>query len=615
MFRLIAYAPDGVRRFPLDRGTTMIGSREDNDICLPYTGVAQTHAQLRYDGETLLIEDLGSRKGVLVGGRRVRESALEMLDEVRLGSVTLLVEEVTRRDVELPPVVPVENEPVSAADRASRITPQVMLDHLAEISDWVLADVESRTPLESLVGKLLNDFGGGALFLLHGELAEEPGIKFVSVSNAAWLGSGEELLAQVRENLGDLEAALESEGVDGERGGAVLGTLGGEPSWVGFHVFRAVERQYLLIVALPSFEEGGWSPVSSLRALGHLLVLGLVHHVGWYEPILPGRQAQKELTLDPALVVGESASMKAVLDQLRVAADPDIHVLMRGEPGSGLQMLARSLHLSSSRRLGPFVVASCSGAQPAAIEADLFGAEVAGKEGPVRREGKLVLADGGTLYLQGIEKLPARLQDRVHRFLRSGEVEPGGTHEAIRVNVRIVATAREPLEPLAGRDLFRVDLAYQLSRFTIDVPSLRQRREDLPLLIQSYVNRFCHETGKRMRGITVKAMSALLAYDFPGNLEELENISRQLVYLCPPGQPLDLSQLPEKVRLSTIQAAARVDFTSDLDLDHLVGATERAAIREALRRCHGNKSQAARLLGLSRNGLALKMQRRGLSAS
>jgi len=592
----------------------LIGSREENDICLPYTGVAQSHAQLSYDGDELRIEDLGSRKGVLVGGRRVRDAALEMLDEIRLGSVTLLVEEVAEPGDELAaPMIPTVPEAQTATERASRITPQVMLDHLAEISDWVLADIESRTPLESLVGKLLNDFGGGALFLLHGELAEEPGIKFVSVSNAAWLASGEELLEQVRSRLSELEANTENGPIDHEQEGALSGTLGDEPSWVGYHLFRAVERQYLLIVALPSFEEGGWSPVSSLRALGHLLVLGLVHHVGWYEPILPGRQAQRELTLDPALVVGESATMKAVLDQLRVAADPDIHVLMRGEPGSGLQMLARSLHLSSTRRQGPFVTATCSGAQPAAIEADLFGAEVAGKEGPVRREGKLVLADGGTLYLQGIDKMPAKLQDRVHRFLRSGEVEPGGTHQAIRVNVRIVATTQEPLEPLAGRDQFRVDLAYQLSRFTIDVPSLRQRREDLPLLIQSYVNRFCHETGKRMRGITVKAMSALLAYDFPGNLEELENIARQLVYLCPPGQPLDLSQLPEKVRLSTVQAAARVDSTSDLDLDHLVGATERAAIREALRRCHGNKSQAARLLGLSRNGLALKMQRRGLS--
>jgi transcriptional regulator with PAS, ATPase and Fis domain len=115
-----------------------------------------------------------------------------------------------------------------------------------------------------------------------------------------------------------------------------------------------------------------------------------------------------------------------------------------------------------------------------------------------------------------------------------------------------------------------------------------------------------------MQGITVKAMAALLNYDYPGNLAELENIARQLVYLCPPGRPADVNLLPERVRQGTIQSVSRVDATSDLELDKLVGATEQAAIREALRRTHGNKSHAARLLGLSRNGLAIKMERYGI---
>jgi DNA-binding NtrC family response regulator/pSer/pThr/pTyr-binding forkhead associated (FHA) protein len=618
VFQLIAYAPDGVLRFPVGRGSTLIGSQDGCDICLPYTGVAQEHARVSYDGEELRIEDLGSRRGVLVRGRRVRDASLETLDEIRLGTVTLLVEELAERS-RTGKAGTVRDPAVAEPARGPRgpLTPEIMLEHLSNISDWVLADVESRTPLESLVGQLLHDCGGGALFLLHGELAEEPGIKFVSVTDSAWLGAGEELLVQVHARLDAELAAEQDDGepvVAAEREGTFAGTLGGAASWIGFHTFRAVERSYQLLVALPRFEEEDWSPALSLRSLGHLLVLGLVHHVGWYEPILPGRKAQKELTLDPALVVGESEAMKAVLEQLRLAVEGDIHLLLRGEPGSGLPLIARSLHLSSARREGPFITASCSGAQPGAIEIDLFGAEVAGKEGPVRRHGKLALADGGTLLLEGVDELPETLQGRLLRFLGSGEIEPVGTGQRLAVDVRLVAAAKEPLEPLVGRDLFRVDLAYQLSRFSIDVPPLRERREDLPLLIQSYVNRFCHETGKRMRGITVKAMSALLAYDFPGNLEELENIARQLVYLCPAGQPLDLSLLPEKVRLSTIQSAARVDSTSDLDLDRLVGATERAAIREALRRCHGNKSQAARLLGLSRNGLALKMQRRGLTA-
>jgi len=155
----------------------------------------------------------------------------------------------------------------------------------------------------------------------------------------------------------------------------------------------------------------------------------------------------------------------------------------------------------------------------------------------------------------------------------------------------------------------RVDLAYRLCRFVIDVPALRERKEDLPLLIQASINRFCHDTGKRVAGITTKAMTALLAYSYPGNLDELENIVRQMVYLCPHGRPVDVSLLPDAVKASPLQASARVESTSDLDLERLVAGAEEAAIREALRRTLGNKSQAAKLLGISRNTLAAKMEK------
>ena len=145
----------------------------------------------------------------------------------------------------------------------------------------------------------------------------------------------------------------------------------------------------------------------------------------------------------------------------------------------------------------------------------------------------------------------------------------------------------------------------------VDVPALRDRREDLPLLIQATVNRCCHQTHKRIQGITVQALEALAIYDYPGNLPELENIIRRLVYLCPSGRPIDEKMLPDAVRLQKLKGP-RPETRSDLDLDTLVSDCERAAIREALHRSHGNKSEAARLLGLSRNGLSMKINRLGL---
>jgi transcriptional regulator with AAA-type ATPase domain/pSer/pThr/pTyr-binding forkhead associated (FHA) protein len=578
----------------------LIGSLEECDICLPYTGVAQRHAKLSYDGSELRIEDLGSRRGLLVAGKKVREALLEVLDEIRLGGVTLLVEDIApepERNV-APLPRPAPSEPT--------ITPERMVDHLCRISEWVLADVESRTTSESLVSEVLSDFGGGALFLLLGDL-DQHGIKLLVSTEQAWLAAGDEILDQLRSRRDPGQGLSVS-----TEGGAFEGLLAGAPAWICFHPFTAVDRSYVQVVALPHFSPGGWSPIAALRALGNFLILGLVHHVGWYEPILPGHQGQQDLVLDPSLVVGESQAMKRVVDALRVAVDPAVHVLLRGEPGVGKEVLARSLHLSGPRRQGPFIVATCGGAKPSQIEADLFGAEVPGKGEPVRREGKLLLADGGTIFLDDVDLLPMELQERLVRFLRSGEVEPAGSKLAQKVDVRVVGGSRGALETAVARDTFRVDLAYMLSRVTIDVPPLRDRREDLPLLIQSLVNRFCHETGKRMQGITVKAMAALLNYEYPGNLAELENIARQLVYLCPVGRPVDVNLLPERVRQGSLQAGARVDATSDLDLEKLVGSCEQAAIREALRRTHGNKSHASRLLGLSRNGLAIKMERFGL---
>ncbi|HEY9422670.1 MAG TPA: sigma 54-interacting transcriptional regulator [Thermoanaerobaculia bacterium] len=601
MLRLVAYAPDGVQRFPVHRSELIIGSWPECDIYLPYTGVAQRHARLLYDGNELRIEDLGTRKGLLVSGRKVKEALLEVLDEIRLGGVTLLVEDI----VPGPEKAPATSAEETPAAGPPRITPCRMIEHLNRISEWVLADAESRTTSEALVTHVLADFGGGALFLLTGEI-EGAAQKLVVTSDPVWLSSGEKLMDQI------LKHRASTDGL--QKGGSFRGELGEAPAWVFYRSFIALDRNYTLVAAFPSFVPEDWSPAVSLSTLGHLLVLGLVHHVGWYEPILPGHPGQQDLTLDPNLVVGESQMMKQVVEQLRAAVDPPVHVLLCGEPGVGKDLLARSLHLSGPRRHGPFIIASCGGVKPQQIEADLFGAEVPGKGGPVRREGKLLLAHGGTLFLDEIEQLPMELQSRLVRFLRSGEVEPAGSTESHPVDVRLVVGSRAPLDTVVVRDLFRVDLAYRLSQFTIEVPPLRDRREDLPLLIQSYINRFCHETGKRMQGITVKAMSTLLSYDYPGNLAELENIARQLVYMSPAVRPVDVNLLPERVRNGNLAATSRVDSASDLELDRLVGSTEQAAIREALRRTNGNKSQAARLLGLSRNGLAIKMERFGLKA-
>jgi transcriptional regulator with AAA-type ATPase domain len=595
VYRFVVYTRGGVQRFELGDRPLVVGSHPECDVALAYPGVAPRHLELSVRDGELRVRDLGSGKGVLVNGRRVASAPLQVLDEVRVGTATLLVEDVRANPrPEAAPVAPAN--PRSTGER--------LLEHVGRLSHWVVADSESRTTLESLVRRLLLDFGGGVLFLFQlGEDPRNPTVRLAVATDPAWLQIGDSLLETV---------AHERRASERRDDGEVALQLTGRPAQLGYRTTTTLGRQYLLVTVFFGWPSEAPPPITLLAPLTDLVILGLVHHVGRYEPILPGAGPRSSLLLPPGLVLGESPAMAVMVEQLSAAVDPPVAVLLRGERGTGKELLARALHDSGERRTGPFVAATAAGADPLQVAADLFGAEVAGRSGPLLRPGKLAQAHKGTLYLADVDQLSADAQARLLRFLRTGELVPLGGREGTAVDVRLIASAPGPLEPLVARDRFRADLVERLARAVVDVPALRERREDLPLLVQTFLNRFCHQAGKRVRGVTVRAMAALTAYTYPGNLSELENVVRQMVTLCRHDEPVDLRLLPTRITAAETRLAPRVDPASDLDLGRLVDATERAAIREALRRAYGNKAQAARLLGLSRNGLGQKMERLGI---
>jgi transcriptional regulator with PAS, ATPase and Fis domain len=353
-------------------------------------------------------------------------------------------------------------------------------------------------------------------------------------------------------------------------------------------------------------------PVPSLLKLALRLLL----HSGGQDAVPPpGHQPSEapQLVFPADYVVGDSRAMAELHEQVRSLARGDIPVLIVGETGVGKEHIARILHASSPRRDGPFVAVNCAAVPPELLEAELFGIERGVATGVAARPGKFQLAEGGVLLLDEIGDMSRDLQAKLLRALQEMEVHPLGARVPVPIDVRVIAATNTDLEQRMLEGKFRRDLFYRVAGIALRVPPLRERRADIPPLVERSLSLYADEIGKPIRGITVKALQALGAAPWPGNVRELEHEVRRLVYLCPAGTAIDSSMLSEAVlHPATPLQSEALGPNGELDLDRRVADLERQLITVALARTRGNRSKAAKLLGISRNGLALKIERLGL---
>ncbi len=306
-------------------------------------------------------------------------------------------------------------------------------------------------------------------------------------------------------------------------------------------------------------------------------------------------------------VIGESGAMQEVLSMVRRAAASDATVLVRGESGTGKELIARALHHASPRAVGPLVKVNCAALPESLLESELFGHEKGAFTGAVAtRKGRFELADGGTLFLDEIGDLPLHLQVKLLRVLQEREFERVGSSRPIAVNVRLVAATHRPLETLVREGRFRDDLYYRINVVTITLPPLRERREDLPLLIEHFLRTFAARNGKTIRGLTRDARETLLRYDYPGNVRELENLIERAVVLTR-DDAISLADIPLTLHEPAAEPAAPVTLTAAVE------GLERRMIRDALDRAGGVQTRAADLLGVSERVLRYKLRKYGLA--
>jgi transcriptional regulator with PAS, ATPase and Fis domain len=297
---------------------------------------------------------------------------------------------------------------------------------------------------------------------------------------------------------------------------------------------------------------------------------------------------------------------------MRPLLQGDLPVLLLGETGVGKEQIAYTLHASSSRAAGPFVAVNCAAIPADLLESEMFGIARGVASGVSERPGKFQLARGGTLFLDEIGDMPTALQAKLLRALQGKEVQPVGG-APVRVDARVVTATNSDVHRKIDEGQFRRDLYYRVAGFVLRLPPLRECRDDLPGLVQAFGAAFAREVGREVPGITAPALRALCLHSWPGNVRELEHEMRRLAYVCPEGQAIEPDMLSEHILEAPGDDAGAPP--SSLRLQDNVDHLERRLIRAALVRTAGRRAAAARLLGVSRNGLAIKMGRLGLTVA
>ncbi len=309
-------------------------------------------------------------------------------------------------------------------------------------------------------------------------------------------------------------------------------------------------------------------------------------------------------------ILGRSRPMQALFQMLETVARSNSTILITGETGTGKEVVARAIHHNSPRRAHRFVAINCSAIPETLLEAELFGHVRGAFTGAVgTRQGRFEQAHKGTLFLDEVGTMSTALQMKLLRALQEREFERVGDNQTIKVDVRVIAATNSDLGRMVSEGAFREDLYYRLNVIPIQLPPLRDRRDDIPILVKHFLEKFSASATLVSQG----AMRLLMAYSWPGNVRQLENAVERAVALSAGRDALDVADLPQEVQTTT-QAAATpfVDFPDDgLDMPAYLAAIEKDLIARALERTRGNRNRAADLLGIKRTTLVEKLRRLG----
>ncbi|MCX8034044.1 MAG: sigma-54 dependent transcriptional regulator [Thermodesulfovibrio sp.] len=304
-------------------------------------------------------------------------------------------------------------------------------------------------------------------------------------------------------------------------------------------------------------------------------------------------------------IIGKSKVMQEVFYIMQMVAESNANVLITGESGTGKELVARAIHKKSLRKTKPFVIVDCTTIPENLLESELFGHEKGSFTGAIdRKTGLIELAHEGTVFLDEIGELPMFLQKKLLRFLQEKEIQRVGSVQRTKVDVRVISATNRDLEKAVQEGLFREDLYWRLNVVRINLPPLRERKEDIPLLISYFLNKFSKENNKPIPQLEPEMMDVLINYDWPGNIRELANVIERAVVLSPSGL-ISMKYLPKKIQEKTGWSVTKENTLNLLEV-------EKSLILRALNSTGWNQTKTAEILGISRKQLRTKMKNHGL---
>ena len=592
----------------LTNSPAIIGRDRTATLCLPVRSVSRQHSQIERNGDDFIVTDLDSLNGTFVNDVPVRRRKLEHGDRVRIGDSQFLF---LRHEGDLPS----ESGEVKFDDKqlASGSTTQFRFNDAMYLMARDLAALmkvtttinairglsELQKTLLELMFEVVPAKRGAILLADSYEIAveefasvvaldrEKGPVETIEVSRPALrqvLADGTALLIADRENTD----SAQQQNFTGEQMGSVL------------CVPLLMAGRSLGVLYLDTnepdvhFDSDHLQLASAIAAIAAVAIEN-ARHIEWLE------NENKRLIVDAGIehsMVGESPRMRQVYQFIGKVAATDSSVLILGESGTGKELVARAIHQNSRRSGKSFVAVNCAALAETLLESELFGHEKGAFTGALtQRKGRLEVADGGTLFLDEIGELPAPVQVKLLRVLQEREFERVGGTRTIKVDIRLLTATNRNLEDLINQGVFRKDLFYRLNVLQLEMPPLRERQEDIPLLAKYFAVKYGEKCNHKITSISLEAQKRLLTYDWPGNVRELENAIERAVVLGTTDL-IRVEDLPEVI----LETESRT-MPAPTKYHEAVAATKKQVILQAMDQTKGNYTEAAKLLGVHPNYL------------